>query len=147
MFKEFREFIARGNVLDLAVGVVIGAAFTGIVNSLVEDVVMPPIGLLLGRVDFANLYINLSGQPVESVAAAREAGQAVVAYGMFLNAVIKFVIVAFVVFLVVRWYNRVRRAEDTGVPPAPTEKPCPHCLMQIPISATRCGHCTSQLAA
>lgn len=147
MFKEFREFIARGNVLDLAVGVVIGAAFTGIVNSLVEDVVMPPIGLLLGRVDFANLYVNLSGQPVESVAAAREAGQAVIAYGLFLNAVIKFLIVAFVVFLVVRWYNRLRRAKDEGQPPAPTEKPCPHCLMQIPIAATRCGHCTSQLAA
>lgn len=146
MWKEFREFVARGNVFDLAVGVVIGAAFGKIVTSLVEDVLMPPVGLVLGRVDFSNLYVNLSGGEYASLAEAKEAGAATLNYGLFLNNVVQFLLVAFAVFLLVRWYNRIRRREES-VPAAPTDQECPFCRFKIPIGATRCAHCTSDLAA
>lgn len=139
MFKEFKEFISKGSAIDLAVGIVIGAAFTAIVNSLVKDVIMPPIGLLLGKVDFESLFVNLSDQPFTSLAAAREAGAPVIAYGAFLNAIISFLIVAFVVFLLVRGVNRLRRQ------PEPSTRDCPFCLESVGIAATRCPHCTSEL--
>lgn len=142
--KEFREFISRGSVIDLAVGIIIGTAFTGIVNSLVNDVIMPPIGLLLGDVDFSNLYINLSGDSYDSLAAAQEAGAATLNYGMFINTVINFLIIAFVIFVLIRQINRLQREEEA--PPAePTTKDCPYCLSAIPIAATRCPQCTSHL--
>ena len=141
MLKEFKEFAMRGNVLDLAVGVIIGAAFGKIVSSFVEDVLMPPIGKLLGPVNFSDLYINLSGETYKSLADAKAHGAATINYGLFLNTVVNFVIVAFVVFLVVQQVNRW-----TKKPAAPTTKDCPQCAMTIPIAAKRCGHCTSQLA-
>jgi len=146
MLKEFREFIMRGNVLDLAVAVIIGAAFGKVITSAVSDVIMPPIGLLLGGVDFSNLFINLSGGAVASLDEARKAGVPVIAYGVFLNAVIDFLIVAAVIFLVVRAANRLQRLREKPAA-APTTRECPHCLSSIPIKATRCAHCTSQLAA
>lgn len=146
MFKEFREFIMRGNVLDLAVAVIIGGAFGKIITSLVNDLLMPPIGLLLGNVDFASLFINLSSGTFNSLDEARKAGAPVIAYGVFLNAVIDFLIVALVIFLVVRAANRLQklRAQPAA---APTTKECPHCLSTIPIKATRCAHCTSTFGA
>ena len=139
MLKEFKEFAMRGGVLDLAVGVIIGAAFGKIVASLVDDVLMPPIGQLLGKVDFSSLFINLSGTHFDSLKAAKEAGKATLNYGNFINTVINFVIVAFVVFLVVRMVNRWMPK-----PPAPvTTKDCPQCAMAIPVAAKKCGHCTS----
>ena len=144
MLKEFREFAIKGSVMDMAVGIIIGAAFGKIVTSLVEDVIMPPIGLLLGKVDFANLYINLSGQQWESVEAATNAGAPIIRYGVFLNQTISFLIVAFAVFLLVKAVNRMRRQEETAE--EATEKPCPHCLTNIPIGATRCPNCTSELS-
>jgi large conductance mechanosensitive channel len=149
MFKEFREFAMRGNVVDMAVGIIIGAAFGKIVESLVADVIMPPIGLALGSVDFTNLYIVLkegatavaSGAPL---AEAKKAGAVTLNYGVFINFVISFVIVAFAVFMLVRTMNRLRRQEEAA-PAAPTTKDCPHCLSAIPIKATRCPHCTSEL--
>ena len=146
MLKEFREFIMRGNVLDLAVAVIIGAAFGKVITSAVSDLIMPPIGLLLGGVDFSSLFINLSGGAVASLDEARKAGVPVIAYGAFLNAVIDFLIVAAVIFLVVRAANRLQRLREKPAA-APTTKECPHCLSSIPIKATRCAHCTSQLAA
>ena len=143
MLKEFREFIMKGNVLDMAVGIIIGAAFGTVVKSLVDDVIMPPIGLLLGKVDFANLYINLSGQQWESLQAAKDAGAPVIRYGAFLNQTIAFLIVALAVFLIVKAVNRLRRQEEAVE--ESTEKPCPFCQTDIPIAATRCPHCTSQL--
>ncbi|MBV9958583.1 MAG: large conductance mechanosensitive channel protein MscL [Acidobacteria bacterium] len=145
MFKEFREFIARGNVIDLAVAVVIGAAFGKIVTSLVDGILMPPIGLLLGKVDFSSLFIDLSGQHPTSLADAKTRGLAVVAYGAFLNDVISFLIVAFVVFLIIKQVNRLKskQATDEG----PTTKDCPHCLSSIPLKATRCAQCCVELAA
>ena len=143
MFKEFRNFAMRGNVVDLAVGVVIGAAFGKIVSSLVSDVLMPPLGLLLGKVDFSNLFINLSGTHYETVAAAKAAGAATLNYGLFINSVIDFLIVAFAIFIMVRQINQF-------VPkpaPAPTTKDCPYCATAIPLKASRCPHCTSQLNA
>jgi large conductance mechanosensitive channel len=145
MWQEFKKFIARGNVLDLAVAVVIGGAFGAIVKSLVNDIIMPPIGLLLGRVDFANLFIDLSGEGYETLAAAQEAGAATINYGLFINAVINFVIVAFVIFLVVRYTNKLKKKEAEKPAPAPTTKTCPHCFTEIPIQATRCPNCTSHL--
>jgi large conductance mechanosensitive channel len=144
MMREFREFVARGNVIDLAVGVIIGAAFGKIITSLVEDVVMPPIGLALGRVDFSNLFANLGDGAYATLAEAKAAGAPVVAYGAFLNTIIQFVIIAFVVFLVVKQVNRLRRP---AAPPAPTTRDCPYCATGIPLKATRCPACTSQLAA
>lgn len=148
MLKEFKEFAMRGNVIDMAVGIIIGAAFNQIVNSLVNDVLMPPIGLLMGRVDFSNLYINLSGGTYESLAKAKEAGAATLNYGLFINAVINFLIVAFAVFLLVKGINTARRLAEKQKEeqaPAPSTKECPYCYTAIPIKAKRCPHCTSQL--
>lgn len=146
MVQEFKKFIARGNVIDLAVGIVIGAAFTGVVQSFVNDILMPPIGRITGGVDFTELYINISGVDFESLAEAREAGAATINYGVFLNSLMSFAIVAFAVFLLVQSYNRLRTLEEAA-PPAPTEKECTYCLMRIPKDATRCGHCASDLGA
>jgi large conductance mechanosensitive channel len=142
MLREFKEFIARGNVIDLAVAVVIGAAFGKIVTSLVEGVIMPPIGMLLGKVDFSSLFIDLSGAHPASLAEAKQRGLPVIAYGTLLNDVISFLIVAFVVFLVVKAVNRLR-AEP---PPPPNTKDCPYCLTAIPLAATRCSACCSDVA-
>ena len=147
MFKEFREFIARGNVIDLAVAVVIGAAFGKIITTFVEGVVMPPIGMLLGKVDFASLFYVLDtskGAPA-SLADAKAKGIPVVAYGQFLNDVINFLIIAFVIFLIVKSYNRLKSKQATDA--APTTKDCPYCLSTIPLKATRCKDCTAELAA
>ena len=145
MIKEFREFAMRGNVLDMAVGIIIGVAFGTIVTSLVNDIIMPPIGLALGRIDFSNLFINLSGGSFASLSAAKEAGAVTINYGMFVNTVINFIIVAFVLFLMVRSMNKLKRKEEE--PAEPTTKDCPYCFSQIPIKATRCPHCTSQQEA
>jgi large conductance mechanosensitive channel len=142
MLKEFKTFIMRGNVLDLAVAVIIGGAFGKIVSSLVNDVLMPPLGLLAGKVDFNSLYINLSGAAFATLADAQKAGAPVIKIGVFINTVIDFLIVAFVIFLAVRAANRMQRP---AVPAAPAVKECPYCLSMIPIKATRCGHCTSEL--
>jgi large conductance mechanosensitive channel len=144
MLKEFKEFAMRGNVVDMAVGIIIGAAFGKIVSSLVNDVIMPPIGLILGKLDFSNLFINLSGQPYASLAEAKAAGAATINYGMFLNNVIDFIIVAFAIFLLVRQINRLRR-EPQAAPVVPTTRECPYCFSAIPIKAVRCPQCTSQL--
>jgi len=143
MLREFKEFIARGNVIDLAIAVVIGAAFGKIITSFVEGVLMPPIGLLLGNVDFTNLFIDLSGQRPVSLADAQLKGLPVIAYGMFLNDVINFVIIAFVIFLIIKSVNRLRAAP----PPPPNTKDCPYCLTAIPLEATRCAACCSDVAA
>lgn len=146
MFKEFKEFAMRGNVLDMAVGVIIGAAFGKIVNSFVADIMMPPLGLLLGQVDFSNLFINLSGKPLASLAEAKTAGAPTINYGIFINQVIDFVIVAFAIFLLIRQINAMKRRSEA--PPAvPTTKSCLYCLSDIPLKATRCPHCTSELKA
>ncbi len=149
MLKEFKEFAMRGNVLDMAVGIIIGAAFGTIVNSLVQDVIMPPIGLLLGRVDFANVFAVLrEGKvpgPYASVAAAKAAGAVTVNVGVFINTIISFIIVAFSVFLVIRAMNRMKRQEPAAAPAATKE--CAYCFSAIPVKATRCPHCTSELAA
>ena len=142
MWKEFKEFILRGNVMDLAVGIVIGAAFGAIVNSLVKDIIMPPIGLLLGKINFTDLFINLSGTPYSSLKAAQDAGAATINYGLFLNTIINFIIVALAIFLVVKAVNRMRKPAPVA---APTTKECPHCFTQIPLKATRCPNCTSEL--
>ncbi|MGB9594578.1 MAG: large conductance mechanosensitive channel protein MscL [Anaerolineae bacterium] len=142
MLKEFKEFAMRGNVVDMAVGIIIGAAFGKIITSLVNDIIMPPIGLLLGGVDFSNLYLNLSGGSYPSLAEAKAAGAATVNYGVFLNTVIDFIIVAFAIFLVVRAINRMRRQP---APAEPTTKECPFCLSKVPMKATRCPFCTSEL--
>lgn len=144
MFKEFKEFAMRGNVLDMAIGIIIGAAFGKIVSSMVADIIMPPIGLLLGKLDFSNLFLNISGTHYDSLAAAKAAGAATINYGLFINTVIDFVIVAFVIFLIVKQINRFKRAAP---PPAPATKDCPFCATAIPAKAARCPHCTSQLAS
>ncbi|GAB4488618.1 MAG: large-conductance mechanosensitive channel protein MscL [Thermodesulfovibrionales bacterium] len=150
MFKEFREFAMKGNVVDMAVGIIVGAGFGSIVNSLVTDVIMPPIGLVLGKVDFTNLFILLregrTAAPYQSLAEAKAAGAVTLNLGLFLNTVISFLIVSFAVFLLVRSINRLRHAAEA--PPAvPTTKECPFCLSTIPVKARRCGHCTSELSA
>src|SRR5882724_6360210 len=145
MFKEFKEFAMRGNVLDMAVGIIIGAAFGKIVSSMVDDVLMPPIGKLMGNMDFSNLFVSLSGQHYDSVAAAKAAGAATLNYGFFLNSVINFVIVAFAIFLLVKQVNRLQKPAPAPAPAPPATKDCPHCLSAIPVKATRCPHCTSQL--
>lgn len=142
MWEEFKKFVMRGNVLDLAIAVIMGGAFGKIVTSFINDVLMPPIGLLLGKVNFADLFIDLSGQGYTSLAVAKEAGAATLNYGVFINTVLDFVIVAFVVFLIVRQANKFKKVE---APPAPTTKECPYCYSQVPLKATRCPHCTSQL--
>ncbi len=145
MLKDFKEFVMRGNVLDLAVAVVIGAAFGAIVTSAVNDIVMPPIGLLLGHVDFKDLFISLSGQSYPTLAAAKAAAAPVIAYGAFLNTLINFLIIAFVVFLAVRQVGKLQRKPAPAPEAAPTTKDCPFCCSPIPIPAKRCPHCTSQL--
>ena len=144
MWNDFKAFIMRGNVVDLAVAVVIGAAFGAIVTSFVNDVLMPPIGLALGRVNFSDLFINLSGQAYPSVAADKAAGAPTINYGIFLNTVINFVIVAFAIFLVVKGVNRLTAKPAPEA--APTTKECQFCAMSIPIKARRCPHCTSEVA-
>jgi large conductance mechanosensitive channel len=143
MLSEFKTFIIRGNMIDLAVGIVIGAAFTTVVSSFVNDVLMPPIGLLLGRVDFANLFVTLSGASFPTLAAAKAAGAPAIAYGVFINNVINLIIVGFVVFLVVKQVNRLREPAPAA---APTTRECPACAMAIPLRARRCPHCTSDVA-
>ncbi len=143
MIKEFKEFVVKGNVLDMAVGIIIGAAFGKVVTSFVNDVLMPPIGLLLGKVDFSNLFINLSGKSFESLADAKKAGAATLNYGVFFNAAIDFLIVGLAIFLLVKQVNRLKREAPAA---APTTKPCPFCMTDIPLKATRCPHCTSALA-
>jgi len=145
VLKEFKEFAMRGNVLDMAVGIIIGAAFGKIVTSLVNDLIMPPIGVLLGGVDFSEIYLNLSGGSYESLAAAKEAGAATINLGVFINTVLNFLIVAFAIFLLIRNVNRLKRKEEVAPAPAPTTRDCPHCLSAIPIKATRCAHCTAEL--
>lgn len=141
MLREFRQFLMRGSVLDLAVGIVIGVAFGTIITSFVGDILMPPIGLLLGNMDFSNLYINLSGGSYDSLAAARAAGAAVIAYGSFINTIINFVIIAFAVFLIVYQVGKMRKKPEKAV----TTRDCPFCYTTIPIKATRCPNCTSEL--
>lgn len=143
MFKEFKEFVLRGNVLDLAIAVIIGAAFGGIVNSLVNDVLMPPIGLLTGRVDFKDKFVALDGNHYATIADAKKASAATINYGQFLNTVINFLIIAFVIFLIVKQVNRLVKPKPAAV----TTKECPYCVSSIPIKAVRCPQCTSQLAA
>lgn len=151
MLKEFKEFAMRGNVVDMAVGIIIGAAFVTIVHSLVSDIIMPPIGLLLGNIDFSNLFVVLkegakAPGPYASLAAAKAAGATSINYGFFFNTVISFLIVAFAVFFLIRGVNKLKRQEEAP-PPVPTTKECPYCFSTIPIKATRCGHCTSELKA
>jgi large conductance mechanosensitive channel len=142
MLKEFKEFAMRGNVVDMAVGIIIGAAFGKIVSSFVNDIIMPPIGLLLGGVDFSNIFINLSGGDYASLEAAQAAGAATLNIGLFINTVLDFIIVAFAIFIVIKQMNRLKKKEEA---PPPTSKDCPHCLTAIPLKATRCPNCTSQL--
>lgn len=142
MWSEFKKFILRGNVLDLAIAVIIGGAFGKIVTSFVNDILMPPIGLLLGQVNFTDLFIDFSGQGYTSLALAKEAGAATLNYGLFLNTILDFLIIAFVIFLLVRQANKLKKVEP---PPAPTTKECPFCCSQVPLKATRCPYCTSEL--
>ena len=148
MLKEFKEFAMRGNVMDMAVGIIIGAAFGAIVKSLVDDVIMPPIGLLLGNVDFSNLFITLkhglTAGPYLTLADAKKAGAVTLSYGAFFNTIVSFVIVAFSIFMLVKGMNKLKRQQEES-PAAPTTKECPQCLSTIPIKATKCAHCTSQL--
>lgn len=143
MLKEFKAFAMRGNVLDMAVGIIIGAAFGKIVSSAVDDILMPPLGKLLGHTDFTNFFISLNGESYARLSDAKAAGAATLNYGMFINTIINFLIVAFAVFLLVRAVNRW--VVKPAAPAAPTTKDCPQCLMQIPIAAKKCGHCTSNL--
>ena len=151
MFKEFKEFISRGNVLDMAVGIIIGAAFGAIATSLVADILMPPIGLLLGSVDFTNIFVVIKqgtpAGPYTTLALAQEAGAVTMNFGVFINTIVIFVITAFAIFLVVRAANAMKRKEEAAPPSAPTTKTCPFCATEIPIPATRCPHCTSELEA
>ncbi len=150
MLKEFKEFAMRGNVVDMAVGIIIGGAFGTIVKSLVNDVLMPPIGLLLGGVDFSDLFITLrdgaTAGPYMTLAMAEEAGAVTLSYGLFMNSVISFLIVAFAVFLLIKSLNKLKR-EETAAPEEPTAKECSYCFSSIPIKATRCPNCTSELSA
>ncbi|MBI3695814.1 MAG: large conductance mechanosensitive channel protein MscL [Acidobacteria bacterium] len=144
MLKEFKEFAVRGNVLDMAVGIIIGAAFGKIVTSFVNDILMPPIGLLLGKVDFTNLFVQLTSPRYGTLAEAKKAGAATINYGVFLNTVLDFLIVAFAIFLLIKQINRLKRQAEA--PPAePASKDCPYCRSSIPIKAIRCAHCTSNV--
>jgi large conductance mechanosensitive channel len=144
MFSEFKKFAMRGNVLDMAVGIIIGAAFGKIISSLVADVLMPPLGLILGKVDFSNLFLNISGKSYDSLAAAKAAGAPTINYGIFLNNIIDFIIVAFAIFLLIRMVNRWNKPEPAA---APVTKECPYCATAIPLAAKRCPNCTSELRA
>ena len=143
MWKEFKTFVMRGNVMDMAVGIIIGAAFGKIVSSLVNDIIMPPIGMIIGRVDFSNFFISLSEKHYDTVADAKKAGVVTINYGTFLNTVIEFLIIAFAVFLLIKWVNHI--LPKTPAAPA-TTKECSYCRMSIPLAATRCPNCTSQLS-
>lgn len=144
MFKEFKEFAMRGNVMDMAIGIILGAAFGKIISSFVKDILMPPLGKALGGVDFSQLFINLSDQSFATLEAAKEAGAATINYGIFINNVLDFLIVAFAIFMVVKGMNSAKRKEEA--PPAePTTKKCPRCISEIPIDATRCANCTSDV--
>jgi large conductance mechanosensitive channel len=143
MLKEFKEFAMKGNVVDMAVGIMIGGAFGKIITSVVGDILMPPLGLILGKVDFSNLFIDLSGQGFASLADAKKAGAATINYGLFVNTVIDFAILAFVLFLLIRQVNKMKA--PAPAPAAPTTRPCPYCLTEIPLQAKRCGHCTSEV--
>jgi len=143
MWKEFKTFIMRGNVLDMAVGIIIGAAFGKIVSSLVNDVIMPPIGLVLGHVDFSNEYVSLRGPHLDTLADAKKAGAVAIAYGSFINTIIEFLIIAFAVFLLIKWVNRIMPKPPAA---ASTTKDCAFCKTSIPLAATRCPNCTSQLS-
>jgi large conductance mechanosensitive channel len=149
MLKEFKEFAVKGNMVDMAVGIIIGVAFGAIIGSLVSDVLMPPIGLLLGNVDFSNLFLVLKEgktlSPYATIAAAKEAGAVTLNYGLFVNTIVNFLIIAFAIFFVVRGINTLKKKEEA--PAVPTTKECPHCLSTIPIQAKKCGHCTSELKA
>ena len=149
MFEEFKKFIMRGNVLDLAVGVVIGAAFGAVVKSFTDDILMPPIGLLLGGVDFSNIFVVLKAGdpagPYSTLAAAQEAGAVTLNFGLFINVLIAFLITSLAIFLILKAVQRLQPVEEEAPPPAPTTKPCPYCYTEIPIPATRCPHCTSEL--
>jgi len=144
MFKEFKEFAMRGNVLDMAIGIVIGAAFGKIVSSFVADIIMPPLGMLLGKMDFSQLFIPLNGQHYDTLAAAKEAGAATLNYGIFFNTVLDFLIVAFAIFLLVKAVNSAKRKQEAA-PAEATTKKCPRCLSEIPIAATRCAYCTTDV--
>ncbi|VVB65377.1 Large-conductance mechanosensitive channel [Candidatus Gugararchaeum adminiculabundum] len=144
MMKEFKEFAVRGNMVDMAVGIIIGAAFGKIITSLVSDIIMPPIGILLGKMDFSNMFISLSGTSYSTLAAAKAAGAATLNYGMFINNIIDFAIVAFAVFLMIRQINKLKREKP---PQAPNTKECPYCISSIPLKAVKCPNCTSQLTA
>jgi large conductance mechanosensitive channel len=146
LFDDFKKFAMRGNVLDMAVGVILGAAFGKIVTSMVTDVLMPPIGLVLGKIDFSGLFINLSSKSYATLAEAKAAGAPTLNYGLFVNTLIDFLIVAFVVFLLVQQFNRLmERTGKAEAPAAPTTRDCPYCLMAVPLQASRCAHCTSEL--
>ncbi len=145
VFAEFKEFALKGSVIDLAVGIIIGAAFNSIVQSLVKDIIMPPVGFLLGKVDFSELYINLGSQEFESLKMAQEAGAPTINYGLFINSLISFLITAWVVFLIVKFINRIRRERDAEAPPTPTTRACPYCTKEIQKKATRCPFCTAEL--
>ncbi|MBW2940675.1 large-conductance mechanosensitive channel protein MscL [Zhongshania aquimaris] len=150
MLEEFKKFAMRGNVVDMAVGIIIGAAFTTIVKSLVADIIMPPIGILMGGVDFAELFITIKegsevAAPYATLAAAKAAGAVTINYGIFVNAVISFIIVAFAVFMLVRAMNNMKSKEEEAAPAEPSTKECPHCISAIAIKATRCPNCTSEL--
>jgi len=142
LWKEFKEFALKGSLIDMTVGIILGAATSTLVKSLINDVIMPPIGMLLGKVDFSNLFINLSRTHYASLTEAKAAGAPTINYGVFLNEVLNFLVVSFVLFLIIRQINRFRRKKEA---PAPATKECPYCLSQIPSKATRCPHCTSQL--
>lgn len=150
MFKEFKEFAMRGNVVDMAVGIVIGAAFSPIIASLVSDIIMPPIGLLLGGVDFSNLFVTIkqgaTAGPFATLADAQKAGTVTINYGVFLNKIISFIIVAFAIFMVVKGMNSLKR-QEAPAPAEPATKDCPYCFTAIPIKAIRCPHCTADLTA
>ena len=141
MFKEFKEFALKGNVIDLAIGIIIGAAFNKVVQSLVNDIIMPPVGMLLGKMDFSALFINISGKQFETLAEAKKAGAATLNYGLFINTMVDFAIMAFVVFIMVKQINRLKRQEPSA--PAPETKECPFCLSNVPLAAKRCSQCTS----
>jgi len=145
LWQEFKNFAVRGNAMDMAVGIIIGAAFGKIVTSLVEDILMPPIGLLLGKVDFSNLFINLSGTAYDSLAQAKEAGAPTLNIGLFLNNIINFVIIAFAIFLLIQQFNRLQAKSEPAPTGPPTTKDCPYCCSTIPIKATRCSQCTSDI--